>query len=104
MATKEELMAGNRNSAPQGEISDALVQKVGVALGQITQIRETYGERFASVDSDDEKQAVETEAQTVIVKAVIQQGLSVEQFNHVVTSAKADPDLERRVLAAATAA
>ena len=49
-------MAGNRNSAPQGEISDTLVQKVGVALGQITQIRETYGERFASVDSDDEKQ------------------------------------------------
>jgi hypothetical protein len=97
-------MAGNRNSTPQGEISDTVVQKVGVALGQITQIRETYGERFASVDSDDEKQAVETEAQTVIVNAVIQQGLSVEQFNHVVTAAKADPDLERRVLAAATAA
>ena len=97
-------MAGNRNSAPQGEISDTLVQKVGVALGQITQIKETYGERFASVDSDDEKQAVETEAQSVIAKVVSQQGLSVEQFNRVVTAAKADPDLERRVLAAARAA
>ena len=97
-------MAGNRNSAPQGEISDTLVQKVGVALGQITQIKETYGERFASVDSDDEKQAVETEAQSVIAKVVSQQGLSVEQFNRVVTAAKADPDLEQRVLAAARAA
>src|ERR1700692_1986016 len=97
-------MAGNRNAAPRGEISDTLVQKVGAALGQITQIKETYGERFAPVDSDDEKQAVETEAQTVMAKAVSQQGLSVEQFNRVVTAAKADPDLERRVLAAARAA
>jgi hypothetical protein len=97
-------MADNKNSAPQGEISDTLVQKVGVALGQITQIRETYAERFASVDSDDEKQAVETEAQTVMVEAISQQGLSVEQFNRVVTAAKADPDLEQRVLAAARAA
>ena len=97
-------MDDNRSNAPQGEISDTLVQKVGVALGQITRIKETYGERFASVDSDDEKQAVETEAQTVIAKAVSQQGPSVEQFNRVVTAAKADPDLERRVLAAATAA
>jgi hypothetical protein len=102
-AKKEELMAGNRNSAPQGEISDALVQKVGVALGQIIQIRETYAERFASVDSDDDKQVMETEAQTVMAEAVSQQGLSVEQFNGVVTAAKADPDLERRVLAAARA-
>jgi hypothetical protein len=97
-------MAGNRNSAPQGEISDTLVQKVGVALGQITQIRETYAERFASLDTDDEKQAVETEAQTVMAEAISQQGLSVEQFNRVVTAAKADPDLEQRVLAAARAA
>ena len=103
-AKKGQLMADNRNSALQGEISDTLVQKVGVALGQITQIRETYAERFASVDSDDEKQTVETEAQTVIAEAVSQQGLSVEQFNRVVTAAKADPDLERRVLAAARAA
>jgi hypothetical protein len=84
-------MAGNGNSAPKGEISDTLVQKVGVALGQITRIKETYGERFV-------------EAQTVIGKAVSQQGLSVEQFNRVVTAAKADPDLEQRVLAAARAA
>jgi len=84
-------MAGNRNSAPQGEISDTLVQKVGVALGQIARIKETYGERFVK-------------AQTVIAKAVSRQGLSVEQFNRVVTAAKADPDLEQRVLAAARAA
>jgi uncharacterized protein (UPF0335 family) len=97
-------MAGNGNSAPRGEISDTLVQKVGVAVDQITQIRETYAERLASVDSDHEKQAVETEVQTVMAEAISQQGLSVKQYNGVVTAAKADPDLKRRVLAAAKAA
>jgi Domain of unknown function (DUF4168) len=97
-------MAGNLNSARQGEISNTMVQKVGVALGQISQIRKTFAERIASADSSDEKQAVETEAQAMMVKAVSQQGLSVEQFNNVVTAAEADPDLGRRVLAAANAA
>jgi hypothetical protein len=97
-------MADNRNSAPQGEINETVVQKVGVALGQVTQIRKTFAKRSASVDSDDEKLAVETEAQAAMVKAVSQQGLSVEQFNDVVTAAEADPDLGRRVLAAAKAA
>jgi hypothetical protein len=97
-------MADNKNNAPQDEISDALVHRVGVALSQILQIRETYAERFASIDSDDDKQVMETEAQTVMAEAVGQQGLSVEQFNGVVTAAKADPDLEQRVLAAARAA
>jgi hypothetical protein len=103
-------MASNRNNACRASISDTagisdtVVQKVGAALGQITQIRQTYADRIASLDSSDEKQAVETEAQTVMVDAVSQQGLSVEQFNDVLTAAKADPDLEQRVLAAAKAA
>jgi hypothetical protein len=97
-------MASNRNSAPSGELSDTVVHKVGVALGQITQIREAYAGRLASADSSYEKKAVETEAQTGMVHAISQQGLSVEQFNDVITAATADPDLERRVLAAVKAA
>jgi Domain of unknown function (DUF4168) len=98
-------MADNRSSVPEGEISDTVVQKVGAALGQINQIREAYAKRLESLDSKDEKQAVEAEAQTVMVRAVSQQGLSVQQFNAVVSAAKAAPDdLGRRVLAAAKAA
>jgi hypothetical protein len=98
-------MADNKSTVPEGEFSDAVVQKVGAALGQINQIRETYAKRLESLDSRDEKQAVEAEAQTVMVRAVSQQGLSVEQFNAVVSAAKATPDdLGRRVLAAAKVA
>jgi hypothetical protein len=102
-------MAMNRNGAATdgmstGSVSDVVVQKVGAALGQISQIRENYAEQYASVDTDEQKRAVEAEAQMVMVEAVNQQGLSVEQFNDVVTAAEADPELGQRVLAAAKAA
>lgn len=92
---------GAADSTSSAEISEAMVQKVGTALGQITQIRETYAEQYASVGTDEEKRAVETEAHMVMADAVRQQGLSVEQFNDIVTAAEADPELGQRVLAAA---
>ena len=97
-------MAGNRNKATQTEITDDTVQKVGMALGQVTQIREEYTKRLALVETDDEKEAVASEAQDVMIQAVSDQGLSVGQFNAVVSAAEEDADLGQRVLAASKAA
>ena len=97
-------MADNRNKATQTEITDDTVQKVGMALGQVTQIREEYTKRLALVETDDEKEAVASEAQDVMIQAVSDQGLSVGQFNAVVSAAEEDADLGQRVLAASKAA
>ena len=97
-------MADNRNKATRTEISDDTVQKVGMALGQVTQIREEYTKRLALVETDDEKEAVASEAQDVMIQAVSDQGLSVGQFNAVVSAAEEDADLGQRVLAASRAA
>jgi hypothetical protein len=97
-------MADNRNKATQTDITDDTVQKVGMALGQVTQIREEYTKRLALVETDDEKEAVASEAQDVMIQAVSEQGLSVGQFNAVVSAAEDDPDLGQRVLAASRAA
>jgi hypothetical protein len=97
-------MADNRHKATQTDITDDTVQKVGMALGQVTQIREEYTKRLALVETDDEKEAVASEAQDVMIQAVSEQGLSVGQFNAVVSAAEDDPDLGQRVLAASRAA
>ena len=97
-------MADNRNKATQTDITDDTVQKVGMALGQVTQIREEYTKRLALVETDDEKEAVASEAQDVMIQAVSDQGLSVGQFNAVVSAAEDDPDLGQRVLATSRAA
>jgi len=96
-------MANNRNNATQTDISDDTVQKVGMALGQVTHIREEYTKRLALVETDDEKEAVASEAQDVMIQAVSEQGLSVGQFNAVVSAAEEDAELGQRVLAASRA-
>jgi hypothetical protein len=97
-------MADNRNNTVDANISDDTVQKVGVALGQVTQIREEYTKRLALVETDDEKEAVASEAQDVMIQAVSEQGLSVGQFNTVISAAEEDAELGQRVLAASKAA
>ncbi len=97
-------MTDDWNNTTRTNISDDTVQKVGTALGQVIQIREEYTKRLALVDTDDEKQAVADEAQDVMIQAVSDQGLSIGQFNDVVSAAEDDAELGQRVLAASRAA
>lgn len=93
----------NNPIGPDGAVPDGLVNKVGAALREITEIRETYTQRLAAAGNGDEREAVEDAAQVAMVQAIDAQGLSVGQFNDVVSAAEEDPELGQRVLAAANA-
>jgi len=82
----------------QGDLSDATVQKVGAVLRQTTTIREKYAERAQAVKSPQEEQALAAQAQSEMVQAVNDQGLSVQQYNQVIQMAQADPALKQRLL------
>lgn len=99
-------MAEFRNTgdgAATPEFSNETVSKVGRAVGQIALIREAYQEGLKKLDSDDEKQELVQRAEAAAVKAISEQGLSISEYNNVVTSADGDPALEQRLLAAARA-
>jgi hypothetical protein len=85
----------------QGDLSDAMVQKVGTALRQTVTIRQKYAERAQSTKSSEEQQVLATQAQSEMVQAISDQGLSVEQYNQVIQMAQADPTLKQRLLSAA---
>jgi hypothetical protein len=82
----------------QGDLSDATVQKVGAVLRQTVTIRQKYAERAQSVKSPQEEQALAAQAQSEMVQAVNDQGLSVQQYNQVIQMAQADPTLKQRLL------
>jgi ABC-type branched-subunit amino acid transport system substrate-binding protein len=94
---------GRGGSTPGASPSDEMVTKVGKAVGQIAEIREECQERLTRAATDDEKQALAQRAEQAAVKAIREQGLSVDQYNQVVAAADNDPDLEERLLAAAEA-
>ena len=85
----------------QGDLSDAMVHKVGAALRETVSIRQKYAERAQATKSPQEQQALTTQAQTEMVQAISDQGLSVQQYNQVIQMAQADPTLKQRLLSAA---
>ncbi len=82
-------------------LDDATIAKVGRALRQVAEIKETYSERLASAGTEDERQELVLEAEDAAVEALDEQGLTVERYAAVLTAAEADPELEERLVAAA---
>jgi GTP1/Obg family GTP-binding protein len=94
------------SGAPSGVVSDAntsdaTVKKVGAALRQVAQIKETYSQRLQSANTPMQKQDISKQASGAAVTAITQQGLTIEQYNQVIRAAQNDPALKQRVLAAA---
>ena len=85
-------------------ISDATVQKVGAALHDVAQIQQTYAQRMQSVQNTGQRSSMAQQAHADAVKAVNARGVSVDQYNHVIRLAQADPSLKQRLLSAAQAA
>jgi GTP1/Obg family GTP-binding protein len=81
--------------------SDATVGKVGAALRQVVQIKQTYSQRLQSAATPAQQQDISKQASGAAVAAITQQGLSIDQYNQVIQAAQSDPALKQRVLAAA---
>jgi vacuolar-type H+-ATPase subunit H len=101
--------AGRDAAAPQApgattqrgeQLSDMTVQKVGKALRQAATIRQQYTDRAQSKPPQQQEQLTE-QAQGEMIKAINDQGLSVQQYNQVIQMAQADPTLKQRLLSVA---
>ena len=80
--------------------SDATVREAGAALRDVAGIKQSYGARMQSA-SPDQRQSLAQQAEQEEMAAVKRHGLSVDQFNQVVLTARADPAVRSRLLAAA---
>ena len=96
----DQFDSGRRHSA---DVSDETVAKVGSAAVRVVEIRQSFTPRIVAARSQAERDGLEEEATAALVEAISDQGLSVEEYNEVVAAAQADPELEQRLLAAASA-
>jgi hypothetical protein len=82
-------------------MSDAMVHKVGTALRHVTTIRQDYEQRAKAANTPQQIQDLNDRAQKDMVKAIGDQGLSVQQYKQAIQMAQADTTLRQRVIAAA---
>jgi len=106
-AAAQQQTNGNPSSSapgvatPESGMSDMTVNKVGAALRQVLQVKQTYSQRMQNANTQAERQEIASQADGAAASAVTQQGLSVDQYNRVLLAARTDPALKQRVLAAA---
>lgn len=91
-------------SATQGnQMSDTMVRKVGTALRHVATIRQQYADKAQSVNSPQQRQDLTDQAEKDMLKAIKDQGLSIQQYDQAIQMAQADPSLRQRLVSVAQA-
>jgi hypothetical protein len=85
----------------QATVSQDLVTRVGSAAGRVARIQQEYALQAESVTATDAREALASRARAAAEQAIDEQGISVQDYNAVLTAAETDQDLEQRLLDAA---
>ena len=90
-----------RATPQSGEMSDAMVRKVGAALRDVVTIRQSYEQRAKSAETQQQLDDLNDQARKEVLRAINDQGLSVQQYQQAIQTAQADPAFRQRLIAAA---
>jgi hypothetical protein len=85
----------------QATMPQDIVIKVGVAAGHIARIQQDYLVQAEAETSNDVRETLAGRARDAAERVIDEQGISVQDYNTVLSAAQTDEDLERRLLDAA---
>src|SRR5262245_19850789 len=68
------------------------------ALDQIANVKESYTQQIEATPNDADKRRLVDEANKALVKAVTDQGLSVEEYTSIMVVAQADPTVRQKII------
>lgn len=78
-------------------ISDQKLDAAAAALERIVGLQEDYKRRLQAAPPSD-MERIADEAKGELVKAVTDQGLSVDEYNSILVVARNDPDVRKKIL------
>ena len=79
------------------DLSDKKLDAMAAALEQVATVKDSYQQQIAAAPPA-EKERIASEAKTALVKAVTDQGLSVEEYTSILVVAQNDPDVREKIL------
>ena len=85
----------------QATIPQDMVTRVGSAAGRVARIQQDYATQAEAETEEDARERLAMNARAAAEQAIDEQGISVQDYNTVLSAAETDPDLERRLLDAA---
>jgi hypothetical protein len=84
-------------------VSQDMVEKVGAAVGKVALIQREFAENVERKGPMANRDALAAQADKAVVDAIDALGISVEDYNAVVSAAEGDAELEERLIEAARA-
>jgi Domain of unknown function (DUF4168) len=85
-------------SQPSQNIPDHKLDATAAALDQIADVKKSYTQQIESTPAEADKQRLVDEANKALVKAVTDQGLSVEEYTSIMVVAQSDPMVRQKIL------
>jgi DNA-binding transcriptional regulator YbjK len=85
----------------QAAISEDMVTRVGSTAGRVARIQQDYAMQAEAETATEAREALATRARAAAEQAIDEQGLSVQDYNAVLSAAEQDEELEQRLLDAA---
>ena len=87
----------NGNAAP----NDELIERVGAAAARVAVIQDSFAANVQGEAAPEARNALATQARREAETAIDEQGLTIEDYNAVLSAAETDAALERRLVDAA---
>jgi hypothetical protein len=81
---------------PTPDLSDQKLDKAAAALNQVANVKNDYQKKIESAP-DTDKERIVSEANGALVKAVTDNGLTVEEYNSILVVAQADPSVREKI-------
>ena len=82
--------------SPSPTISDEKLNAAAAAIKQVSGIRQSYQPKIAGAPPSD-KQRLTLEANDAMARAVTDQGLSVDEYNSIISTAQNDPTVREKL-------
>ena len=83
---------------PSQNITDQKLDATAAALNKIANVKENYTQQIEASSNEADKQRLVNEANKELVKAVTDQGLSVEEYTSIMVVAQNDPNVRQKII------
>jgi len=89
------------DTQPNSLLGNDMVSRVGAAAGKVARIQQEFAMQAQVETEPGAREALATRARADAERVIDEQGLSIQDYNAVLTAAETDQDLEQRLLDAA---
>lgn len=84
-------------SEKSANIPDQKIDAAAAAAKRVASLKQDYRQRLASAEPT-EKERIVNEAGEAMARAVTEQGLSIEEYTLILTTAESDPELRQKIM------